>query len=605
MMSCKDDDSSKPTSPNIPVAPVYDAPSENSNSMGFYSAKGDGQYGAFVNERSEFQISVPTGEYLLTYTTTIGTFYVAFRATNASILFIGLTSGVSVSEASVQKGKIINETQRNWQSNSVTLFAWPDGPAWNGVFQSDGSAAVVLIANQSVASGVDTLPEPQPATTPTQQPNGEWKVIGKIPQYSPGSTPNFDNTAKVTFNTELSTSLVAEIQTNNGWIVRFWGAKDQNGAATSISFICYTTPDGTTITMQFDTQGRLLQSSKGDGKIVTFNWETKIIEVISGSLSYPQASKLSNTSQQAKATNPKCLERANACSIIVSWMDKIYGWTSFIAGFFTKGIAWAIGWETTGEIGDVLSNQCDQFKNLCDTMCEDMSVMFHASPNSGQIPFQVELDASFSTPANGSTIMAYAWESMLLGTLAVEHGSSSLGVTYSSASFGDITVESDEITLTIVDGLGCTDSYSQLIKFTFCLLGICEDGEQKKYSVALSGKACDNGDCRSINQAHDVNFTVNKKHFEGKLSVRGSLGYFTGDVDSESLDQKILKGTWKIPGFDKCGNEGSSSGEFSGTQEGKQVELKLTGEWAMESDNCASHFTWPFTGTATFTISES
>ena len=245
MMSCNKDESSKPTSPNIPVAPVYDAPSENSNSMGFYSAKGDGQYGAFVNERSEFQISVPTGEYLLTYTTTIGTFYVAFRATNASILFIGLTSGVSVSEASVQKGKIINETQRNWQSNYVTLFAWPDGPAWNGVFQSDGSAAVVLIANQSVAPGVNKLPEPQPAVMPQSTPNPQPTANPTQPNPQITVTPTVKPTyPSVNPESQLIIAEVTDPQTDVGIVITgdsqqetliISGIKDSSGYLTSVS----------------------------------------------------------------------------------------------------------------------------------------------------------------------------------------------------------------------------------------------------------------------------------------------------------------------------------------------------------------------------------
>ncbi|GAK52130.1 hypothetical protein GobsU_17960 [Candidatus Moduliflexus flocculans] len=178
MISCKEESSSKPTSPNIPIYPEGQT-SDNSNQMGFYSAKGDGQFGAFVNENSEFQISVPAGEFLLTYVTNTGTYYVAFRATNAAILFIGLNKGGQVLEASVQKGKITNESQKNWRSNSVTLFAWPGSDlVWNAAFQSDGSAAVVLIKNQSVAPDVNKLPEPSrpvpcPVTNPTATPTPE------------------------------------------------------------------------------------------------------------------------------------------------------------------------------------------------------------------------------------------------------------------------------------------------------------------------------------------------------------------------------------------------------------------------------------------------
>ncbi len=181
MVSCNDEQTSKPTAPSIPVGPDWQT-SENSNEMGFYSAKGDGQFGAFFNGNNEFQISVPAGEFLLTYVANGGTYYVAFRAMDAAILYIGMHPGVTVSEASVQRGKITNQSQKNWQSNSVILFAWPGSDlAWDGAFQSDGSAVIVLIANQQVASGVNRLPEPQPVSNPGTNPQPQPTANPTVP----------------------------------------------------------------------------------------------------------------------------------------------------------------------------------------------------------------------------------------------------------------------------------------------------------------------------------------------------------------------------------------------------------------------------------------
>ena len=166
MISCGKDESSKVTAPNIPAHPAYEQPSENSNQMGFWSAKGDGWFGAWTGDIDEFLISVPAGEFALTYATTIGTFYVAFRATDAAILHIGLGANVRVSEASVQRGKITNASLNRWESNSVTLFAWPgSGAAWNAVFQGDGTAALMLIIGGQAAPDVNKLPAPTSAST--------------------------------------------------------------------------------------------------------------------------------------------------------------------------------------------------------------------------------------------------------------------------------------------------------------------------------------------------------------------------------------------------------------------------------------------------------
>ncbi len=232
MIGCKEENSSKPTAPNIPVGPDWQT-SENSNEMGFYSAKGDGQFGAFVNENSEFQISVPAGEFLLTYVANGATYYVAFRATDAAILHIGMHPGVTVSEASVQKGKITNESSKNWQSNSVTLFAWPgSSTTWKDVFQSDGSAVIVLIKNNQVAPGVNKLPEPsqpapnpQPATNPQPQPTAN-------PTQSPRNT---SIVVEITDpDTDLGRLIIGKDESN---ALAIFGAKNSSGDLTSVSSI--------------------------------------------------------------------------------------------------------------------------------------------------------------------------------------------------------------------------------------------------------------------------------------------------------------------------------------------------------------------------------
>ena len=173
MMSCNEDNSSKPTASNIPMFPEGQS-SDNSEEMGFYSSNGNGQLGAWAGDLAEFQIGVPAGEYLLTYSSTVGTFYVAFRATNAAILHIGLLGNDRVASATIQKGKITNESVNKWGSNAVTLFAWPgSGVAWNVVFQSDGSWPINLIVGGQVASGINKLSGPEgapssPTTTTTE-----------------------------------------------------------------------------------------------------------------------------------------------------------------------------------------------------------------------------------------------------------------------------------------------------------------------------------------------------------------------------------------------------------------------------------------------------
>ena len=74
MISCGKDDSSAPTAPTVPLFPAGQS-SEYSNEMGFYSSNGDGQFGAWAGDCSEFLVGVPAGDFLLTYRTTLGAFY--------------------------------------------------------------------------------------------------------------------------------------------------------------------------------------------------------------------------------------------------------------------------------------------------------------------------------------------------------------------------------------------------------------------------------------------------------------------------------------------------------------------------------------------------
>ena len=129
----------------------------------------------------------------MTYETTAGTFYVAFRATDTAVLHIGMLPNVRAVNVSMQYGSITNVSVNTWGSNSVTLFAWPgSGVVWNGVFQSNVSiAAVVVISGGQIAPGITVLPapdsqpnpQPKPTATPTATPTSN----------EPGTTETFTN----------------------------------------------------------------------------------------------------------------------------------------------------------------------------------------------------------------------------------------------------------------------------------------------------------------------------------------------------------------------------------------------------------------------------
>jgi hypothetical protein len=72
----------------------------------FYVGRGISDQIGVYKGTEFFQINVPTGDYLLTYTTNLGTFEIVFRATKSALLNIGLQPGDEVQEVSLQKGTI-------------------------------------------------------------------------------------------------------------------------------------------------------------------------------------------------------------------------------------------------------------------------------------------------------------------------------------------------------------------------------------------------------------------------------------------------------------------------------------------------------------------
>lgn len=137
----------------------------------FYVSRGIAdQFGVYKAESGGFQVNIPTpGDYVLTYTTTLGTFEIVFRATEKALLNIGVQPGDDVLEASLQTGQI---TETAGQKTTVQTF----GPVivflrpgsgtdigWTDIFVVDTShATIILIRNGSVTPGplVIILPKP-------------------------------------------------------------------------------------------------------------------------------------------------------------------------------------------------------------------------------------------------------------------------------------------------------------------------------------------------------------------------------------------------------------------------------------------------------------
>jgi len=130
---------------------------------------------------------VPAGDYLLEYTTTLGTFHIVFQAGNHAIVHIGLQEGDSVIEVSLRNGNMKNAVAKEvvlatiWENGPVNVYLWPGSSisTWEELFEINRNIApVVLIRGGQVV--VSKLPPPPPTSIPTRP--------GTAP--GPVSTPN-------------------------------------------------------------------------------------------------------------------------------------------------------------------------------------------------------------------------------------------------------------------------------------------------------------------------------------------------------------------------------------------------------------------------------
>jgi hypothetical protein len=113
----------------------------------FYAGPGySDQFGVYYDgKRPVFQAQMPVGEYLLTYRTTLGTFYLVFRATANAILSIGLTDGDWVYEAVLYRGSVTAATAMH-SAGPVSVYSeFGAQTGWERLFQRDRSPAVMLI----------------------------------------------------------------------------------------------------------------------------------------------------------------------------------------------------------------------------------------------------------------------------------------------------------------------------------------------------------------------------------------------------------------------------------------------------------------------------
>ena len=169
IIGCKEKHTRQITSPSIPLHPLWENPTGDTSQSNFWTEGGNGDFGASTGE-GECRISTPAGDFLLAYTTQLGTFHISFRATQNAILHIGLTPNDTVSEVILYKGTCTGTPSTTWSSDTVHVYSWPgsDSPTWQSVFTKNAaSAPITLISGGNIDPDVTTLPDSSPSSPST------------------------------------------------------------------------------------------------------------------------------------------------------------------------------------------------------------------------------------------------------------------------------------------------------------------------------------------------------------------------------------------------------------------------------------------------------
>lgn len=151
LIGCSLFDRDQLTNPTTPV--------ENGAQVAnFFVSEAEGtNYGVFT-DFDMFLVKVPAGDYKLTYTTSLGTHQIVFRATAPTVMTVGLLAGDRVVTAKIEKGTIPATATVVYQEKTLLIFSWPDHqPAdISTIFTDDETLPEVnLVQNAQVVQGAN------------------------------------------------------------------------------------------------------------------------------------------------------------------------------------------------------------------------------------------------------------------------------------------------------------------------------------------------------------------------------------------------------------------------------------------------------------------
>jgi hypothetical protein len=150
LMGCDQTASPNPTTPTVLTAlptalPVIPA-SAASTPGAFAADRGTSdQIGVYYDGHTRFQFQAPVGDYLLTYTTTLGDFYLVFRAKRTALITVGVQEGDLIYESKLVKGTV-TATAIHYENRVVQVFSeFGARDGWQALFRRDESASEIVL----------------------------------------------------------------------------------------------------------------------------------------------------------------------------------------------------------------------------------------------------------------------------------------------------------------------------------------------------------------------------------------------------------------------------------------------------------------------------
>lgn len=130
-----------------------------------------------------------------------------------------------------------------------------------------------------------------------------WRVIGELSEYPALPEPIINDDTMLSTNSVLSDPLLLTVTTTDGWTVKYFGTKDNNGDATAITCIYgINSMSNDEVTAILDNEEYPVQLSRGDGKVAYVDRQAYTIQEKNGTISCPQSvsKSLSDNSKTTK-----------------------------------------------------------------------------------------------------------------------------------------------------------------------------------------------------------------------------------------------------------------------------------------------------------------